>query len=347
MTQKQFSILELDRSLNTEIQDKINQKTKPLNSLGKLEEYALKIALIQKNTSPKLSNPTMLIFAGDHGLAKEGISPFPQEVTYQMVLNFLQGGAAINSFCIENRMHLKVIDAGVNYEFGEVSGLISAKVNFGTKNLMQEQAMSLEECNLCIERGAAVVREVFENGCNTVGFGEMGIGNTGISSLLISKILDLPLEDLVGRGTGSNDTELKSKLKILETVSEKYSTSKDPLEILSTFGGFEIAMIVGGILQAAELQMVILIDGFIVSTACLIASKISKSILDYCFYSHLSSEKAHSTVLKNLNADPILNLGMRLGEGTGAALCYPILATSVRFLNDMASFSEASVSNKE
>ncbi len=340
--------LKLDDSIKELIQKKINLKTKPIGSLGKLEEYALKISIIQNTDSPKLENPQIIVFASDHGIAKEGLSPFPQEVTFQMVMNFLNGGAAINSFCKSNEIELNVVDAGVNYDFGNIEGLIHSKISYGTKNILHEKAMSKEELEKAILSGYKITDKILDNSnSNTIGFGEMGIGNTGISSLLMSKLLGLNLTETVGRGTGSDDEQLMKKISILEKASNQHKTSNEPLEILETFGGFEIAMIIGGIFAAAKNKSIILIDGFIVSIAYLFAYKLNPEIKNYSFFSHLSEEKAHISLLKFLNQDPILKLNMRLGEGTGAALAYPILKTAVGFLNDMASFDEAGVSNKE
>lgn len=339
--------LKLDYSIQDLVQKKINLKTKPLGSLGKLEDYALKISLIQNTDSPKLENPQIIVFASDHGISKEGISPFPQEVSFQMVMNFLNGGAAINSFCKSNEIELNVVDAGVNYDFGNIEGLIHSKISYGTKNILHEKAMTKEELEKAILSGYEITNKILDNSnSNIIGFGEMGIGNTGISSLLMSKILELNLTETVGRGTGSNDSELQKKISMLKKVSETHITSNDPLEILETFGGFEIAMIIGGIFAAAKNKSVILVDGFIVTVAFLFAYKLNPEIKNYTFFSHLSEEKAHLNLLNYLKADPILKLNMRLGEGTGAALAYPILKTAVGFLNDMASFDEAGVSNK-
>jgi nicotinate-nucleotide--dimethylbenzimidazole phosphoribosyltransferase len=342
---KTFSISKLNQEIISELKEEINTKTKPPGSLGKLEDIALQIGLIQETTSPKLKKPTIVVFAGDHGIAKEGISPYPQEVTYQMVMNFINGGAAINAFCRENHLDLKVVDAGVNYDFEGAEGIIHAKVGFGTKNFLKEPAMTKAECEKAIEYGAGIVEELAEHGCNCIGFGEMGIGNTGVSSVLISKILNIPIDNCVGRGTGANDDQLHKKKEMLKKASLLYSTT-DSFSILQNYGGFEIAMIVGAILQAAQNKMVILIDGFIVTTALLFAKSFYKDVTNYCIFSHLSGEKAHEMILGHLGGKPVLNLGMRLGEGTGAALVYPIIATAVRFLNDMASFSDAGVANK-
>lgn len=334
-------------NLKEQLQHKIDFKTKPLGSLGKLEEVALQIGLIQNTLSPELRNPTHLVFAADHGLADSGVSPYPKEVTRQMVLNFLNGGAAINVFCKQNGVNLKVIDAGVDADFNNNPNLIHAKIGNGTKNILNEPAMTIDECKNAIKTGGDIVFEQHKLRCNIISFGEMGIGNTSSASLLMSKITGLPIKECTGKGTGHDDDGLKRKTEILTQAIEKHSINSDPYEILATFGGFEVAMITGAFLKAHELNMVILVDGFIVTSALLVAHKINPKILTNCIFSHMSNEQGHIKMLNYLKANPVLNLGMRLGEGTGAAVTYPIIKSAVNFLNEMASFEDAGVSNKE
>ena len=334
-------------NLKEQLQHKIDFKTKPLGSLGKLEDVALQIGLIQDTLSPQLKNPTHLVFAGDHGLADSGVSPYPKEVTYQMVLNFINGGAAVNVFCKQNDVNLKVIDAGVDADFDNNPNLIHAKIGNGTKNILNEPAMTIEECKKAMKTGGDIVLEQHNSGCNIISFGEMGIGNTSSASLLMSKITGLPINECTGKGTGHDDEGLKRKIEILTQAIEKHNIDSDPYEILATFGGFEVAMITGAFLKAHELNMVILVDGFIVTSGLLIAHKMNPEILTNCIFSHKSNEQGHIKMLNYLNANPVLNLGMRLGEGTGAAITYPIIKSAVNFLNEMASFEDAGVSNKE
>jgi nicotinate-nucleotide--dimethylbenzimidazole phosphoribosyltransferase len=264
-----------------------------------------------------------------------------------MVLNFLNGGAAINVLSKQNGINLKVVDAGVDADFEKNPNLIHAKIANGTKNILENTAMTIEECNKAIETGKAIVQDQFNAGCNVIGFGEMGIGNTSSASLLMSKITAIPVEDCVGKGTGHDDEGLKRKKEILKQAFEKHQLDSDPIEILASFGGFEIAMMTGAYLKAAELNMTILVDGFIVTSALLVAYKINYDILKNCIFTHTSNEQGHVKMLEYLNAKPILNLGMRLGEGTGAAVAYPIIKSAVNVLNQMASFEDAGVSNKE
>ncbi len=336
-----------DNNIEETLRYKINNKTKPIGALGTLEEIALRIGKIQNSERPVLSNPTILVFAGDHGIAKKGIvNPYPQEVTAQMVYNFLNGGAAINVFCKQNNINLKIIDAGVNHDFGEIPELINAKISFGTKNYESEPAMNAQQYNAAIKKGADLVHQTHKEGCNIIGFGEMGIGNTSSASLLMSYYTKTPLQECVGAGTGLDSEAIKLKQKILSKAYDKYTLSTDT-DALMYYGGFEIAMINGAILKAAELKMTIIIDGFIVTAALLAAHSTHPQVLDYCIFAHTSGEQGHQKMLDYLKKEPLINLGMRLGEGTGAAVAFPLIASAVAFLNNMASFESAGVSGSE
>lgn len=328
------------------LQHKIDFKTKPLGSLGKLESIALKIGIVQNTLSPALRNPTHLVFAGDHGLVEEGVAVYPKEVTYQMVMNFLNGGAAINVFCRQNDIALKVVDAGVDYDFPKGTNLIHAKIGKGTRNILKEPAMTADLCRKAIEKGREIVTKEYNNGCNIISFGEMGIGNTSSASLLMSKFTGLSIEECTGRGTGHDDEGLKKKIAILKEACSKYNVS-EPEQILATFGGFEIAMMCGAMLQAKNNAMTIIVDGFITTAALLTVYHMDRTILDYCIFSHCSGEKGHKAMLDYLGVEALVDLNMRLGEGTGAAVTYPIIKSAVLFLNEMASFESAGVSNKE
>jgi nicotinate-nucleotide--dimethylbenzimidazole phosphoribosyltransferase len=337
---------QMTASLKDQLQHKIDFKTKPTGALGQLEEIALQLGLIQNTLSPELKKPAILVFAADHGIADEGVSPYPKEVTWQMAMNFCSGGAAISVFCKQNGIGLKVIDAGVDYDFPAGTPIINAKVARGSRNMMLEPAMTTKECRQAMLHGAAFVRQEALAGCNTIGFGEMGIGNTSPSSLLMHRFLNLPIETCTGRGAGMEGDKLDHKTRVLKAVSEKYDP-QSPEDTLATFGGLEIAMMVGAILEAKKLDMVILIDGFIATAATLTAVQLDKSIRDNCIFCHASEEKGHQLMLDYLGAKPILSLGMRLGEGSGAAVAFPVIQAAATFLNEMASFDEAGVSNKE
>ena len=340
-----IQISALNKALEPKLIHKINQKTKPLGALGRLEEVALQIGLIQQTLSPQLSKPTMLVFAGDHGIANSGVSPFPQAVTAQMVLNFLDGGAAINVFARQNGFVLRVIDAGVNYVFEPHAALINAKIAKSTANFLHQPAMTKTQCEQAFTHGASIARQEITVGCNVIGFGEMGIGNTSSASCLMSVLCGLPIVECVGRGTGLDDVGLANKTNILKQAIQHHALNgHDAVQVLATFGGFEIAMMVGAMLGAAKQKVVLLIDGFIASAALLVAAKMQPNIVDYCIFAHCSNENAHRAMLNHLGAKPLLDLSMRLGEGTGATLVYPLVQAAVNFLNEMASFESAGVS---
>lgn len=342
-----FNISAPNHALKAALVNKINHKTKPLGALGLLEDIALQIGLIQQTLTPKLNHPTMLVFAGDHGIAEAGVSPYPQAVTAQMVLNFLNNGAAINVFTAQNGMQLQVIDSGVNYQFEPDLDLLDEKIAMGTRNFLNESAMTLAQCEQALTRGASIVDTHISTGCNVFGFGEMGIANTSSASCLMSVLCDLPIGQCVGRGTGLDDAGLIKKTTILAQALQHHGLNNtDAMQVLATFGGFEIAMMVGAMLQAAETKCVLLIDGFITTAALLVAAKLQPNILHYCIFSHCSNESGHQKMLAFLHAKPLMNIGLRLGEGTGAALVYPLVLAAVNFLNEMASFESAGVSAK-
>ncbi len=342
-----FQILPLGYTLKSALQSKIDQKTKPLGALGRLEEIALQIGQIQNTLSPQLNKPTMLVFAGDHGIAASGVSPYPQAVTAQMVLNFLAGGAGINVFAKQNNMQLRVIDAGVNHQFEPHADLINAKIAMGTANFLHAPAMTQSQCERALTRGAAFAQQEIDAGCNVIGFGEMGIANTSSASCLMSVLCELPIENCVGRGTGLDDAGLAKKTKVLEKAIQYHALqTTEPMGALATFGGFEIAMMAGAMLGAAAGGALLLIDGFIATSALLVASELQPNILQYCVFAHCSNETPHRNLLDYLGAKPLLDLGMRLGEGTGAALAYPLVQAAANFLNGMASFEGAGVSEK-
>jgi nicotinate-nucleotide--dimethylbenzimidazole phosphoribosyltransferase len=344
-----FNIVAPDRGLAVTLQQKIDEKTKPLGALGQLETLAMRIGLIQQSLNPQFGQPHLLVFAGDHGAARSGVSAYPQDVTWQMVENFLAGGAAINVFARQNEIYLAIIDAGVAHDFGRRNGLINAKVAHGTANYIEQPAMTMEQCAHAIERGAEISRNLAANGCNLVGFGEMGIGNTASAALLTHCLTGTPLADCIGRGAGLDDAGLARKQALLEQALKRYREAggnDDPLNVLAEFGGFEIAMMVGAMLGAAEAKMTLLIDGFIVGAAALIAARLAPALLDYCIFCHRSAEPGHAAQLQALGVEPLLDLGLCLGEGTGAALAWPLVRAAAGFLNEMASFESAGVSEK-
>ncbi len=329
--------------LEAELIEIIDQKTKPPGSLGRLESLAIQLGLILNSTSPQIVDPQIRVFAADHGLTDEGVSAFPKAVTQQMVLNFLAGGAAINVFARQHNIALKVVDAGVDGDFEPHPDLVSLKVMRGTRNSLTTSAMNAEECMQAITCGMGLVREAPGN---LLIVGEMGIGNTSASSLLLSKLGKLPIADCIGRGTGLDTAGLAHKEQVLTQVLHKHRNLKNPLEILKAMGGLEVAMMVGALLQAASQRRILLIDGFIASSALLVAEKLQPGVKDFAVFSHHSAEPGHSQLLKLLDATPLLDLQMCLGEGTGAAVGFPLLQSALGFLNEMASFTSAGVSNK-
>ena len=343
-----FNISPLGQHLDAALQHKIDQKTKPLGALGRLESLARQLGRIQGTLTPRVVKPTLFVFAGDHGAAKAGVSAYPQDVTWQMVENFLAGGAAINVFARQTGWDLKIVDAGVAHDFGQRPGLIDAKVALGTDNYIEAPAMSAEQCQLSIERGGALVREAATRGTNVLACGEMGIGNTAAASLLTHYLAKVPLDAVIGRGTGLDDDGLLRKRALLARAVARHQALPgagiDPLTVLATFGGFEIAMMTGAMLAAAEAKMLIVADGFIVTSALLVAARLSPEIIDYCVFAHRSGEPGHQFQIEALGGQALLDLGLRLGEGTGAALALPIVQAAANFLNEMASFETAGVS---
>jgi len=341
-----FNIESTAGPLAQPLQNKIDGKTKPIGALGQLEALAQQIGLIQQTELPTLTEPQMLVFAGDHGAAKAGVSAYPQDVTWQMVENFLAGGAAINVFTRTYGLPLAVVDCGVAHEFGERVGLINCKLGAGTENYLVASAMTIEQCAQAFENAAVLVAHYAERGCNIIGLGEMGIGNTASASLITHCLTGQPLDVCVGRGTGLDDAGLNRKQQLLNQALERTGKVSDPMKVLQEFGGFEIATMVGVILAAAERRMVVLIDGFVVGAAALVACQLYPAARDYCVYCHRSAEAGHRVQLAAMRAQPLLDLGLRLGEGTGVALAWPLVQAAVAFLNDMASFASAGVSEK-
>lgn len=325
----------------------IDNKTKPQGALGQLESLALQICHIQNSLKPTLNKPHMLVFAADHGLAQAGVSAFPPEVTPQMVLNFVGGGAAINVFARQHNMGLTVIDAGVNTDFDADLPIRHTKIAKATRNMLDGPAMTEAQLADCATTARAEVARLHDDGCNIVGFGEMGIGNTSSAALLLHYLGSIALPQCVGRGTGLDDAGLQQKLQTLGQVTEKYGALDNPEQIMQTVGGFEIAMMAYGMMAAAERQMIVLVDGFIASAAALWACRIMPESRNAMIFCHQSAEAGHVKMLQMMQAMPIVQLDMRLGEGTGCALALPIVDSAVRFFNEMASFDDAGVSRQD
>jgi nicotinate-nucleotide--dimethylbenzimidazole phosphoribosyltransferase len=336
--------------ISAALEQKINFKTKPSGALGMLEAIALQVGCIQNNLSPVISKPHIAVFAGDHGIADTGlVNPYPQAVTAQMVLNFVNGGAAINVFCRLHNIALTVVDAGVNYDFKKMAGIVDAKIAMGTADYLQGDAMTGEQLAAAMQKGAEIVAGIYGQGCNTIAFGEMGIGNTSAAALMMHQLCHLPLEQCAGRGTGADDEQYRVKLEVLQSVATRHGLGKEDLtaeQLLQKIGGFEIAMMAGAYQKAFELNMLIVVDGFIATAALLVVHQHNAAVLSNCIFAHTSGEQGHEKMLGYLGVKPLLNLGMRLGEGTGAAMAMPIIRSAVAFLNEMASFESAGVDNK-
>lgn len=335
----------LDQTLRAALQAAIDDKTKPPGSLGRLESLALQIGLIRGDAAPALSRPAIIVFAGDHGVADAGVSAFPAEVTAQMVLNFLNGGAAINVFTRLHGLALEVVDVGVRAPLPAAPGLVNCRVANGTRNFVDAPAMTPAQAGAALNAGIARVLRHAQLGTNVIGFGEMGIANTSAAACLMSRLTGLPIEACIGRGTGLDDAGVAHKRAVLSQALACHAGVTDPLDVLATFGGFEIAAMTGAYLAAAASRMVILVDGFIASAALLVAARIDPNVLQYCVFSHCSHEQGHRALLAEFGAEPLLALDLRLGEGTGAALAWPLVASAAAFLREMATFSGAGVSN--
>lgn len=328
-------------ALHQQLQQILDNKTKPLGALGRLESLALQIGMIQGTTSPQIKQPQIRVFAADHGLTQHGTSAYPSAVTAQMVLNFLQGGAAINVLARQHNIELKVVDAGVATDFASHPQLLDYKVRYGSRDALTETAMSAEECLLALQHGMTVAEQLEGN---LLIAGEMGIGNTSAASLLLARLGDIPIADCIGRGTGLDDAGLQHKTAILSQVLARHSEATSPLAVLSALGGLEIAMMAGAFIQSASERRILLIDGFIASVALLVAERLAPGVRQFAIFAHHSVEPGHAHLLNLLDAEPLLDWQMRLGEGSGAALAYPLLQSACAILNEMASFSDAGVS---
>lgn len=340
-----FSVSSVSHARDALIRQRIDMKTKPPGSLGRLETLAAQLAAILGTEDIELQKPAMLVFAADHGIASEGVSIAPPEVTQQMVANFVGGGAAVNCFCQVANMSLHVIDAGMLAPVDHCA-VINQRLGSGTANIAVLPAMPLETAEAGLQRGADVLRARYQDGSNVFAFGEMGIGNTSAASAVLSALLDLDAEQTCGRGTGIDDAVFDRKKQLLTQALARHRSmdnATDALTILASLGGFEIVQITGAMLAAAEVGAIIMVDGFIASVAALAAVRIAPQARDYMVFCHRSEEQAHQRILDALDATPLLDLGLRLGEGTGAALAYPLLLSAQSFYNDMATFDDAGV----
>lgn len=338
-----FNIAAPDGAIAPAIIDRINNLTKPKGSLGRLEELALQVGLIQQTLRPELRRPANVLFAADHGIIAEGVSVSPRDVTWQQLAHFARGGAGINFLCEQHGFRLVLVDAGVDYDIPAGHGIIDRKVARGTANFLYGPAMTPEQFDRCIEAGADIVAALHSEGTNVVSFGEMGSGNTSPSSMWMHMFAGVPLEQCIGAGAGLDSAGTRHKLDVLSRAMAGYHGADTPQARMAWFGGFEMVMAVGGMLMAAEKRMVILVDGFIMTACILAASRLYPQVLDYAVFGHCGDESGHRRMLDALGARPLLNLSLRLGEGSGAVCAYPILDSAVRMINRMDTFADVDV----
>ncbi len=337
-------LLELnDPVLTATLQRRIDGKTKPLGALGRLEALAVQLGRILGTDSPRLTQPQLVVFAADHGLAAQRVSAYPSDVTWQMVENFLAGGAAVSVLARQHGLALTVVDAGVRHDFAPRPGLVQRKIGPGTADCLIGPAMTDSQCAAAINAGRDVVQGLPGN---ALLLGEMGIGNTSAAALLLARLAGQPIEPCTGRGTGLDDAGLARKVGVLREVLARHADATTPLAALAAFGGFEIAMMCGAVLQAALERRVVVVDGFIASSAVLVAARLQPAVLARCVFAHCSDEAGHALMLQALGVAPLLHLGLRLGEGSGAALAWPLLESACRLLAEMASFESAGVSRQ-
>ena len=333
-----------DATLAQRLQQLLDNKTKPVGSLGRLEALAHRLGTILGTERPELRQPQMLVCAGDHGLAARGTSAYPSDVTWQMVENFLAGGAAVSVLARQNGIGLTVVDCGVRHDFAPRPGLVLAKVAPGTADALDGPAMTDEQCQQAIANGQRIAQGLPGN---ALLLGEMGIGNTSAASLLLARLAGLDVADVTGAGTGLDAAAVQRKIGILREVLARHPEARTPLQALAAFGGFEIATLVGAVLQAAAERRVIVVDGFIATSAVMVATHLAPAVAQRCVYAHRSGERGHALMLAHLRADPLLDMGLRLGEGSGAALAWPLLVSACTILNEMASFEAAGVSRQD
>jgi nicotinate-nucleotide--dimethylbenzimidazole phosphoribosyltransferase len=343
---KTFDIHPVDRSMEAAIQAKIDNLNKPKGSLGRLEELAMQVCLIQQTLEPSLAHPCHLLLGGDHGIEREGVSVSPREVTWQQMINFTRGGGGVNMFCRQHGFKLRVVDVGVDYDLSNVPGIIDRKIACGTKNFLYEPAMGEEEFNQAIAVGVDLVDDCIAEGCRILCIGEMGIGNTSPSSIWMSLFGDIPLKECIGAGAGLNNDGIRHKYEVLSKTLKNYRAAIPQPSVISPlayFGGFEMIAAIGAMLRAAEQHLIILVDGFIMTACALAAIRLYPASQDYMIFTHCGDESGHKMMLDMVDANPLLHLGLRLGEGTGALCAFPIIDSAVRMMNEMNNFQNAKI----
>ena len=340
-----FKIEKSDERLRLAIQDKIDNLNKPKGSLGVLEELAMQVCLIQQTLTPSLAHPCHLLLGGDHGIEREGVSVSPREVTWQQMINFTRGGGGVNMFCRQHGFKLRIVDVGVDYDLSAIPGIINRKIARGTRNFLYEPAMTEEEFDKAIEVGASLVDDCINDSCRVLCIGEMGIGNTSPSSIWMSLFCDIPLDECIGAGAGLDTPGIRHKREVLRqaVANSTLYTLHSTLSILRYFGGFEMIAAIGAMLRAAEQHLIILVDGFIMTACALAACRLYPEAQSYMVFGHCGDESGHRRMLDAMGAKPLLSLGLRLGEGTGALCAFPILDSAVRMMNEMNNFDNARI----
>lgn len=340
---RKFDITKPDGKMRSEIQDKIDNLNKPRRSLGRLEDIAMQISLVQQTSSPKLTCPCHLLFGADHGIEHEGVSVSPRAVTWQQMINFSRGGGGVNVFSRQHGIKLRIIDVGVDHDLTPFTGIINRKIAPGTRDFLYEPAMNGEQFDEAINVGAEMTDLCKGDGCNIISIGEMGIANTSASAVWMHLLGGAPLEECIGAGAGLSGNGIEHKKEVLQNAVERYNALKEKPSPLSYFGGFEMIAAVGAMLRAAELKMTVLVDGFIMTACMLAASKLYPETLAYAVFCHCGDESGHRLMLDMMNARPILKLGLRLGEGTGALIAYPIIESAIIMINQMNNFKNAEI----
>ena len=343
---KHFDIQSVDNSLQPAIQAKIDNLNKPKGSLGRLEELAMQICLIQQTLEPSLAHPCHLLLGGDHGIEREGVSVSPREVTWQQMINFTHGGGGVNMFCRQHGFKLRIVDVGVDYDLSNIEGIINRKIARGTKNFLYEPAMSEKEFDQAIQIGCDLVDDCIAEGCRILSIGEMGIANTSPSSIWMHLFTGIPLEDCIGAGAGLDAPGIRHKYEVLSNALANYQANTHhptPITHIRHFGGYEMIAAIGAMLKAAEKHLVILIDGFIMTACALAAIQLYPAAKDYMIFTHCGDESGHKRMLDAMGANALLHLGLRLGEGTGALCAFPIIDSAVRMMNEMNNFDNARI----
>ena len=340
-----FQIENPSEAMRPVIQEKIDNLNKPKNSLGRLEELAMQVCLVQQSLTPSLASPCHLLLGGDHGIEREGVSVSPREVTWQQMINFTRGGGGVNMFCRQHGFRLRIVDVGVDYDLSAVPGILNRKIARGTRNFLYEPAMTEVQFDEAIDTGAALVDDcITDHGCRVLSIGEMGIGNTSPSSIWMSLFCNIPLDECIGAGAGLDDAGIRHKREVLEAALRHFkSQTADTEQTIAYFGGFEMVTAIGAMLRAAEQHLVILIDGFIMTACALAACRLYPAAQDYMVFGHCGDESGHRRMLDAMGARPLVSLGLRLGEGTGALCAFPILDSAVRMVNEMNNFQNAHI----